>query len=102
MDNIVRPGSSVLADSNSSGSQDQGWKAPARAVWSSHLFQASLKATSVLDYMFVTQGATLVCLPAVAAATLYVRFPYVNVGYFKDNKKYLKYSLEHVGLEKKV
>lgn len=29
-------------------------------------------------------------------------FPYVNMEYFKDNKKYLKYSLEEVGLEEKV
>lgn len=83
-------------------SQDQGWKAPMRAAWSSHLLQPSLKATPVLDYVFLTQGATLVCLPAVAAATLYVQFPNVIRGYFKDNKKYLKYSLEEVGMEKKV
>lgn len=51
--------------------------------------------------MFVIQGATLVRLPAVAAANLYVQFPYVNMGYFKDNK-YIKYSLEEVGLAKKV
>lgn len=73
-----------------------------RAAWSSHLLQPSLKSTPVLDYMFLTQGATLVCLPAVAAATLYVQFPNVIRGYFKDNKKYLKYSLEEVGMEKKV